>query len=99
MTTKTTTIETRSTPALSGPGRQRKIAQNFVDRHGLEGLQRLLAAFERQDSGQVIADAFGVSRERVRQWRDTFGRAVSFYQPHPEVRRVAWPVSSEGSQA
>jgi DNA-directed RNA polymerase sigma subunit (sigma70/sigma32) len=40
------------------------------------------------ESGQVIADEFDVSRERVRQWKNTFGQVVTLYQVHPEVQRV-----------
>ena len=50
--------------------------------------QRLLNALSNGDSGQVIATDFGVSRERVRQWKNTFGRVVTIYQVHPEVQRL-----------
>jgi hypothetical protein len=29
-----------------------------------------------------------VSRERVRQWKNTFGTVVTLYQVHPEVLSV-----------
>ena len=29
-----------------------------------------------------------MSRERVRQWKNTFGQVVTLYQVHPEVQRV-----------
>jgi len=65
-----------------------RIARNFVDRYGVGGLQRLLDALAEGLSGQVIADEFQVSRERVRQWKNAFGHSVTLYQVHPEVRRV-----------
>jgi hypothetical protein len=41
-----------------------------------------------QKSGADIGKQFGVSRERVRQWKEIFGSTVSIYQPHAEVIRV-----------
>lgn len=65
-----------------------RIARNFVDRYGVDGLERLLDALADGLSGQLIADEFRVSRERVRQWKNAFGHSVTLYQVHPEVRRV-----------
>jgi hypothetical protein len=65
-----------------------RVAQNFIEHHGAAGLARLLEALSDGESGQVIADEFNVSRERVRQWKNAFGRSVTLYQVHPEVRRV-----------
>lgn len=65
-----------------------RIAENFIERHGPQGLRRLLDALSEGRSGQAIADAFDVSRERVRQWKNAFGHSVTLYQVHPEVLRV-----------
>ena len=65
-----------------------RVARNFIERYGEDGLQRLLSAISAGESGQVIADEFDVSRERVRQWKNTFGRVLTLYQVHPEVQRV-----------
>lgn len=61
------------------------IARNFVERYGADGLARLLEAIERGESGQRIAEEFEVSRERVRQWKNSFGRIVMLYEVYPEV--------------
>ncbi len=61
------------------------VAKNFLERYGADGLRRLLASFSAGESGQVIAEQFAVSRERVRQWKNSFGQLVSIYQVHPEV--------------
>lgn len=66
-----------------------KVARNFVDRHGVDGLRRLLDLLQEDRSGQEIADEFGVSRERVRQWKNAFGQSVVIYQVHAEVLRLA----------
>ena len=39
-------------------------------------------------SGQMIADTFEVSRERVRQWKNAFGQIITLYQVYPEVQKV-----------
>jgi hypothetical protein len=63
-----------------------RVAGNFVERFGVDGLEWLLDALGRGESGQTIADHFDVSRERVRQWKNTFGQVVTLYQVHPEVQ-------------
>ena len=65
-----------------------RVARNFLARYGRAGFRRLLMALADGESGQVIADEFDVSRERVRQWKNTFGQVVTLYQVHPEVQRV-----------
>ena len=66
-----------------------RVAQNFVNRYGLDGLNSLLRALEAGDSGQAIAERFEVSRERVRQWKNAFGTVITMYQVHPTIRRLA----------
>lgn len=65
-----------------------RVARNFVENYGADRLGELLERFAAGESGQAIADHFEVSRERVRQWKNTFGQVVTLYQIHPEVRRV-----------
>jgi transposase len=65
-----------------------RVAQNFVKRYGRERLKRLIALLNSGESGQAIAEEFDVSRERVRQWKNTFGSVLTLYQVHPEVVRV-----------
>ena len=65
-----------------------KVTHNFVRRYGVDGLTRLLEALSEGRSGEEIAREFSVSRERVRQWKNTFGQSVMLYQVYPEVRRV-----------
>lgn len=70
---------------MSSPER---VARNFVRRYGADQLQRLLQALQSGESGQVIANEFKVSRERVRQWKNAFGDTLTLYQVHPDVQRV-----------
>jgi hypothetical protein len=65
-----------------------QIAANFIDRYGPDRLRWLLDAFARGESGQAIADELGVSRERVRYWRNTFGASITVYRVHTEVEQA-----------
>lgn len=65
-----------------------RIARNFVNRYGSERFRRLLDLLADGDSGQAIAEEFDVSRERVRQWKNTFGSVLTLYQVHPDVQRI-----------
>ena len=65
-----------------------RVARNFIRNYGKKAFRMLLTAFENQESGQVIADQLGVSRERVRQWRNTFGQTVSVYRVHADVEAL-----------
>lgn len=62
-----------------------RVARNFIRRFGAPGLRRLLDRLAEGASGQDIADEFQVSRERVRQWKTTFGTVLTIYQVHHEV--------------
>ena len=65
-----------------------RVARNFIKTYGRARFRRLLEALAHAESGQTVADEFGVSRERVRQWKNTFGTVITKYQIHPEVERL-----------
>jgi hypothetical protein len=73
--------------ASASRGRERMV-QNFIRRYGEEALRDLMDGFSAGESGQAIADRFGVSRERVRQWKNAFGQILTIYQIHPEIQRA-----------
>lgn len=70
---------------MSSARTRERVAQNFVKRYGRERFRELLDALGSGRSGQEIAEGFDVSRERVRQWKNTFGTVVTLYQVHPDV--------------
>jgi hypothetical protein len=74
-------------PIANARSRER-VARNFIKTYGRARFRRLLEALARAESGQLVADEFGVSRERVRQWKNTFGTVITMYQVHPEVERL-----------
>ena len=65
-----------------------RVARNFIKSYGRSKFRRLLQALGEGESGQTIAHEFGVSRERVRQWKNAFGTVITLYQLHPEVERL-----------
>ena len=68
---------------------EERVARNFIKARGRSMFCLLLSRLEQQQSGQEIGKVLGVSRERVRQWKDTFGQTVSVYSVHPHVRQLA----------
>jgi len=73
-----------------------RVAQNFVDRYGSDRFRELLDALSSGVSGQAIAESFDVSRERVRQWKNTFGTVVTLYQVHQDVLEVLGHTEKRG---
>jgi hypothetical protein len=74
--------------AVAASRSRERVARNFVKTYGRTKFRRLLEALAIGESGQVIADEFGVSRERVRQWKNTFGEVITHYRVYPEVDRI-----------
>lgn len=74
--------------AIASIKSRERVARNFIKTYGRTRFRRLLEALANGESGQVIADEFGVSRERVRQWKNTFGAVITVYQVYPEVDRI-----------
>lgn len=62
-----------------------KVARNFIRSRGRTAFRVMIALFQEGASGQHIGNKLGVSRERVRQWRDLFGQTVTLYEPYPET--------------
>lgn len=62
-----------------------RVIRNFIDSYGYIKFKWLINALAKGMSGQTIANEFNVSRERVRQWKNTFGVIVTHYKLHPET--------------
>lgn len=77
---------------------RQRVARNFIRTYGRTRFRRLLDALAQTESGQVIADEFGVSRERVRQWKNTFGEVLTYYRLYPEVERILKERQPRGSR-
>ena len=74
--------------AVPAPRSREKVARNFIRTYGRARFRRLLTALANGESGQVIANEFDVSRERVRQWKNTFGEVITHYRLYPEIDRI-----------
>jgi hypothetical protein len=74
--------------AIAAPKNRERVARNFIRSHGRNRFRRLIEALSAGESGQTIAEELGVSRERIRQWKNTFGEMITVYQLHPEVERL-----------
>ena len=68
--------------------RKDKVAENFIKRYGMKRFQELITMIGSGQSGQVIADHFNVSRERVRQWKNCFSEVITHYRLFPEIDRI-----------
>lgn len=58
---------------------------NFIARYGRKAYKDLIEDFLMGVPGPVSAKRLGVSRERIRQWRDLFGTTITTYTPHDSV--------------
>ena len=65
--------------------RRQRIARNFIRSYGKKRFKRLLESLGSGESGQIIANNFQVSRERVRQWKNIFGQIVTYYRVYPDI--------------
>jgi transposase-like protein len=65
------------------------VARNFIKQYGKARFKRFLRLLNEGVSGEQIAEEYGVSRERVRQWKNTFGRSVQTYDLNPEIQKLA----------
>ena len=65
-----------------------RVARNFIKRYGMSRFRQMLNAFGENRSGQQIALMLGVSRERVRQWKNTFSQTITLYRLYPEAQSL-----------
>jgi ribosomal protein S24E len=65
------------------------VAQNFVNQYGKGKLKKFIRMLDKGQSGEEIAQEYGVSRERVRQWKNAFGLVVTRYEPSAAIKKVA----------
>jgi len=70
-----------------------RVARNFIKNYGKVKYRRLIQGFVNNESGQVLADEFNVSRERIRQWKNTFGEVITIYRLHSDLPDPRHPTS------
>ena len=70
--------------------RRERVVRNIVERHGRAGLRRLIEGFRANESGQILGDDLGVTRERVRQWKEILGQEIRTYIVAPAVESALY---------
>jgi hypothetical protein len=65
------------------------VARNFIQQYGKARFKRFLKLLQSGASGEKITKEFDVSRERVRQWKNSFGSTVQTYDINPDISRLA----------
>jgi len=68
-------------PSVNKQQSRIRVAKEFKKNHSKEKLQYLLQGLQAGLSGQTLADSLGVSRERIRQWKNIFGDEVFVFAP------------------
>ena len=68
--------------------RRERVVRNIVERHGRAGLRRLIEGFRANESGQILGDDLGVTRERVRQWKEILGQEIRTYIVDPTAENA-----------
>ena len=69
--------------------RRTKMLNNFVDNYGAETLRWMMNELGDNTPMSKIARELGVTRQRVMQWRDAFGRRITHYLIFPEIKEIA----------
>jgi len=77
-----------SLQALAARALAARVARNIMGKYGKGALVALLADFQNGVPAPAIGARMGVSRERVRQWRDVLGHEVRLFSVYPEVEGV-----------
>lgn len=66
----------------------RTVAENLVETYGVERFAELVDDLTTGKHIPEIAARFGVSRQRVYQWRDSLGFVVQVWTARPEILRL-----------
>lgn len=67
------------------PTDPRTIAENIISDHGKAGFQTLIEMFRANESGTKIGYVFGVTRQRVNQWKTALGEERVTFVVDPAV--------------
>ena len=60
-----------------------RMAENFITKYGRDEFMELISAFQAKIVLRIIGERYGVSKQRVSDWKIAFGTPV--YEVHPEV--------------
>lgn len=65
-----------------------KVGQNIIDKYGAARFARLIELFQADADLGTVAEEFGVSKQRVHQWRKTLGDREILYNPKLETQEL-----------
>lgn len=66
-----------------------RVSRNFIRKRGRQSYRRLIHLLTSQASGSAMAIEFGVTRQRIHQWKNALGSTITFYRVYPEIQRIA----------
>ena len=66
-----------------------RVSRNFIKKRGREAYGRLIDLLVSQATSTSMASEFGVSRQRIHQWKTALGTTITFYRVYPEIQRIA----------
>ena len=66
-----------------------RVASNIIKYYGKDRFVRLLSLLESNASGADIAKEFGVTRQRVNQWKHILGVEKVEYTTNSDVKALA----------
>jgi hypothetical protein len=66
--------------------RTEKMVDNFIEKHGEAIFKEFIQGLVNDESGGEWARRLGVSRERIRQWRNTFVKRIVYVSPVASVQ-------------
>jgi len=72
------------------------VANNLITEHGRDGFQRLIDMFRNNESGTKIGQLFGVSRQRVSQWKAALGKELVTFEIHPDIQDLVDQADPKG---
>ena len=67
----------------------RVVANNLIAEHGKAAFNQLIEMFCAGESGTKIGEMFGVSRQRVNQWKAALGIEHISFELHDEIKDLA----------
>ncbi len=66
-----------------------RAAHNFIQKYGKHALRQMILDFECDVPHSEIGRRLSVTRERVRQWQNLFGKKTTGYMIHPDIDTLA----------
>ena len=62
-----------------------RVARNIINKHGFDKFMLLINLYKQGVSGAKIAKEFGVTRQRVNQWKQKLGTSTTIFNVSGDV--------------